>query len=259
MKNTLFRIFALFLAALAFFFVVYPILAIFLDLTVSKLLKTLQDGEVWTSLRISFVAAVCAATLGSLLGLPAGYLLARGHLRRELFESLLNLPIVIPHVAVGILLLNVLNSNAFLGRLLAPLGLSFVDTFAGLVVAMCFVSFSYVVSAALMGFSSVSEELELAARTLGASPWYVFRRITGPLIFPYLMRGFILAVARGVSEMGALLIIAYYPKTASILLYERFENYGLSEVEAITALIVFVSLLLFAILMYFSQKVEKDA
>ncbi len=250
----------LFLATLAFFLVLYPLVAIFLDLTGEKIWLTLKDVEVWQSLRVSFAAATCAALLGAVLGVPVSYLLARGHLpRREIFESLLNIPIVIPHVAVGILLLNVLNHNAFLGRLFAPLGIHFVDTFWGLVAAMCFVSFSYVVSAALMGFSAVSEDLELAARTLGASPWYVFRKVTGPLIFPYLMRGFILAVARGVSEMGAILILAYYPKTASILLYERFENYGLSQVEAITALIVCVSLFLFAILTYFTRRAGEHA
>ncbi len=254
-----FLLLAIFLAFLAFFWILYPLVAIFLDLTGEKLWLTLKDLEVWQSLKISFLAATCAATLGVILGVPAGYLLARGYLPREFCESLLNIPIVIPHVAVGILLLNVLNNNSLLGRLAAPLGLSFVDTFWGLVAAMCFVSFSYVVSAALMGFAAVSEDIELAARTLGASPWFVFRKITAPLIFPYVMRGFILAVARGISEMGAILILAYYPKTASILLYERFENYGLSEVEAITALIVCVSLFLFALLTYFTPKAGRNA
>ncbi len=253
-----FLILALFLAILAFFLVIYPLAAIFGDLSGEKIWFTLKDVEVWQSLKVSFGAASCAALLGAVLGVPASYLLARGYFPREL-ESLLNIPIVIPHVAVGILLLNVLNQNAFLGRLFAPLGIHFVDTFWGLVVAMCFVSFSYVVSAALMGFSAISEDLELAARTLGATPWYVFRRIIGPLIFPYVMRGFILAIARGVSEMGAILILAYYPKTASILLYERFENYGLSQVEAITALIVCVSLFLFATLTYFSYRAVRNA
>ncbi len=250
---------ALSLAVLAFFLLLYPLVAIFLDLTGGQIGDIFSDLELWQSLKVSFSAAICAALLGVIFGLPVGYFLVRGRLPREVFESLLNIPIVIPHVAVGILLLNILNTNAFMGRIFASLGIHFVDTFWGVVAAMCFVSFSYVVSAALMGFSSVPEELELTARTLGATPWYVFRRVTGPLIFPFLMRGFILAVARGVSEMGALLILAYYPKTASILLYERFENYGLREVEAITALIVCVSLFLFAVLTYFTRKTAQNA
>ena len=248
---------ALFLFGSCLLFVLLPLLHLFFSLSSRKFLATLTDGEVWQAVKVSFLAASGATTLGVVFGVPAGFFLARHRFRgREVLESLLNLPVVIPHVAVGILLLNLLNENAPLGRFFAAFHLTFVDTIYGIMVAMCFVSLSYVVSAALLGFRAVDPDLELAARTLGASPWYTFSRITLPLLFPYVLRGGVLAFARSVSEVGALLILAYYPKTAPILLYERFENYGLASARPIAALIVLLSLVLFTLLVLVSRRQE---
>ncbi len=243
-----------------FFFVALPILHLFLSLSAKELFQTLKDQEVWRSIKISFEGAFGATFLGLLLGTPVGYFLARSSFPgKAWFESFFNLPIVIPHVAVGIILLNVLNENTWLGRSLSFFHLSFVDTIYGIMVAMCFVSLSYVVSAALMGFRAIESDLELTARTLGASPWFTFSRITFPLVFPYLLRGAVLALARSLSEVGALLILAYYPRTAPILIYERFENYGLAKARPITALIIFLSLVLFSILVFVSRRIgQKD-
>ncbi len=254
-----------FLAGLAFLlfvlgllFVLLPLIHLVSSLSVEGLLKTLHDREVWQALGVSFGAASGASVLGLLFGVPTGFFLARFRFcGRGFIEGVFNIPVVIPHVAVGILLLNLLNAKAPLGRFFSVFHLSFVDTVYGIMVAMCFVSLSYVVSAALLGFESIDPELELAARTLGASPWYTFFRVTLPLLFPYVLRGAILALARSLSEVGALLILAYYPKTAPILLYERFENYGLAAARPITVLIVFLSLLLFIFLLFISPRVEK--
>ncbi len=236
--------------SLGLLFVLWPLIHLISSLSGAELLRTLRDQEVWQALGVSFGAASGATLLGLLFGVPTGFVLARFRFKgRDLLEGVFNLPVVIPHVAVGILLLNLLNPQAPLGHLFGIFHVRFVDTIYGIIVAMCFVSLSYIVSAAELGFESVDPELERAARTLGAGPWYTFLRVTLPLLFPYLLRGALLALARSLSEVGALLILAYYPKTAPILLYERFENYGLSAARPITALIVFFSLLLFVLLL----------
>ena len=238
-------------------FVVLPLLNLFFNISSQKFLNILTDGEVWEAIKISFIAALGASILGLILGVPAGYFLTRYRFYgREFIESLLNIPVVIPHVAVGILLLNLLNENAPLGNFFSFFHITFVDTIYGIMVAMCYVSFSYIVSSANLGFRSINPDLELTARTLGATPWYIFLHITVPLLFPYVLRGVVLAFARSVSEVGALLIIAYYPKTAPIVLYERFENYGLSYATPITALIILLSFLIFILLVMTSKKIE---
>ncbi len=251
----------LILCFICFSFIILPILHLFTGLEGESFWASVRDAEVWSAIWISFVAAGFSTVMGLILGVPTGFLLARRRFRgREFLESITNLPIVIPHVAVGIILLDLLNENSSVGSLFSRLGISFVDTIYGIVAAMCLVSISYIISSSIMGFRAVDPELEWTARSLGASPWYTFTRVTLPLVFPYLLRGSILSFARAVSEVGALLILAYYPKTAPILLYERFENYGLKSAKPIAALVILLSLFLFTLLVLTStpKRGERD-
>jgi len=219
------------------------------------LLKTLYDREVWMAILTSFEGACLATILGCILGVPIAYLLSRYEfIGKRLLESIVNLPIAIPHVAVGIALLSFLNERTVLGNLFLKFHITFVDTIYGVVIAMAFVSISYVITSALIGFNATPRELEMVSRSLGASAPYTFFHIVLPLSMPAIIRGAILAFARSVSEIGALLILSYYPKTAPIIMYERFEQYGLEAARPVTALVVFLSLLIFFLLLFLSQK-----
>ena len=253
----LFRFLIFSLSFLLFAFITVPVLNLFF---VDKhlLFETLKDGEVWGALITTLKGAAFSTILGTLLGVPAAYLLSEYEFKgKEFLESLLNLPIVIPHVAVGVVLLKLLNGKSFLGSLFSRFGITFVDTIYGVVVAMCFVSISYVTVSALLGFRSVDRNLIWSARSLGATPFQVFRFIVFPLTFPYILRGALLSFARAVSEVGALLIIAYYPITAPILMYERFEDYGLKAATPVALLVVLFSLLIFTALLTLSSFLER--
>jgi len=110
------------------------------------------------------------------------------------------------------------------------------------VIAMLFVSMPFLVNAAREGFSAVDERLERAARTLGAGPWAAFRRVALPLAKRSILSGTILMWARGLSEFGAVVILAYHPMVAPVLLYERFESYGLSYARPVAVWILLTSL-----------------
>ena len=253
----LFRFLIFSLSFLFFAFITVPVLNLFF-VDKHSLIETLKDGEVWGALFTTLKGAAFSTILGTLLGVPAAYLLSEYEFKgREVLESILNLPVVIPHVAVGIILLKLLNSKSFLGAFFSRFGITFVDTIYGVVVAMCFVSVSYVTVSALLGFRSVDRNLVWSARSLGATPVQVFRFIVFPLTFPYILRGVLLSFARAVSEVGALLIIAYYPITAPILMYERFEDYGLKAATPIALLVVLFSLLIFTILLTLSSLLER--
>lgn len=205
----------------------------------------------------SFEGACFATFLGCILGVPIAYFLSRYEfIGKRLLESIANLPVVIPHVAVGIALLSFLNERTFLGNIFLKFHISFVDTIYGVVIAMAFVSISYIITSSLIGFNATPRELEMVSRSLGASLPYTFFRIVFPLAMPAIIRGAILAFARSVSEVGALLILAYYPKTAPIIMYERFEQYGLEVAKPVTALVVFFSLLIFFLLLFLSRRLN---
>ncbi|SMO46211.1 molybdate/tungstate transport system permease protein [Balnearium lithotrophicum] len=249
-KRSYFKFLILTFSTLSFLFVILPILHLLFSLNTESFLKTLKDREVWNALFTTFEGATLSTILGVTLGVPVAYVLSQSYFKgRKFLEGLFDLPIVIPHAAVGIIFLELLNSKSLLGELLSKLGITFVDTIYGIVVVMCFVSISYIVASSLAGFESVNRELIWTARTLGASPFKVFRLIIFPLSIPFILRGAVLAFARAVSEMGALLIVAYYPKTIPILMYERFENYGLSSSTPIAALVTFLSLVIFSIVL----------
>ncbi len=247
------------IGSLSLLFVLAPILHIFIKLSAERLVATIQDKEVWGAIFTSFWGALWATVLGCFLGVPLAYFLSRVEFKgKSLIESIINLPVAIPHVAAGIALLSLFNPRTEVGKLFSFFHISFIDTIYGVIIAMLFVSLSFVVGAAITGFNSVEEELEMVSRSLGASPTYTFWHITLPLAFPAILRGAVLAFARSISEVGALLVLAYYPKTAPVLMLDRFEQYGLNAARPVTALVILASLIVFFTLLYLSRRYAKS-
>lgn len=242
------RIFVITVCVICISFILVPILHLLFSVELHALWNSLKDKELWAAMEVSIIAAFFSSIIGILIGMPLGFLIARKDFYGKSFlESITFLPIVVPHVAVGIMLLCLFSS----------IGISVVDTIYGIIVAMCFVSISYAISSCIMGFNAVEPELEWTSRTLGASAYYTFFRITFPLVLPYIGRGFILSFARALSEVGAILVIAYYPKSIPILIYERFENFGLKAAVPLTALVIVLSLFIFTALMLMEASAKK--
>lgn len=138
------------------------------------------------------------------------------------------------------------------------MGLSFVSNPAGIIIAMAFVSLPFLINAARDGFSAVPEKLEKAAYNLGASPMRVFFTISLPLAWRSIVSGLIMMFARGMSEFGAVVIVAYHPMTTPVLIYERFGSFGLSYAQPVAVIFISICLLFFALLRYFSNRTALD-
>jgi len=180
---------------------------------------------------------------------PLAYLLARRDFPgKRAVEGIIDLPIVFPHTAAGIALLTVYGREGVLGRLLAPLGLTFTDTVAGIVLAMLFVSLPFLVDTAREAFALVDARYEQVARTLGSSPGGAFWRVTLPQAWRGVLAGGVLMWARGISEFGAVVILAYNPKVIPVLVFERFEGFGLDVALPPAVLIVIIAFLVFVVL-----------
>jgi molybdate transport system permease protein len=154
------------------------------------------------------------ATLGTLLILPPGvalgWLLARRRWPgKALVETLVALPLVMPPVATGLVLLKLFGRRGPLGALLFDaFGLEVVFTWRAVVVAAAVMALPLLVRAARVAFEEVPEHLEQSARTLGAGPWRVFFTITLPLARRGLLAGTVLAFARALGEFGATVMVA---------------------------------------------------
>jgi molybdate/tungstate transport system permease protein len=229
-------------------FVAAPLVALVTGTSLHEFLTTLGEADVRQALLVSVEAALLATALAAVGGVPLAYLLARRSFPgKRVVEGLIDLPIVFPHTAAGIALLLVFGRSGVFGRGFAHLGIAFTDTLAGIVVAMLFVSLPFLVDTAREAFALVDPGYEQVARTLGATPGTAFLRVALPLARRGVLAGALLMWARGMSEFGAIVILAYNPKTMSVLVYERFEGSGLDAAKPAALLIVLLALVVFIV------------
>ncbi len=229
--------------------VVAPLAGLVLTSSTADLGQAISDPEVIGSIQLTLTAAGLATLGCTATGIPLAYLLARRQFPgRTLVLAIIDLPIVIPHSAAGIALLTVLGRRSAAGALLEGWGIGLVGEITGIALAMAFVSLPFLLNAARDGFTAVPRRLEHVGRTLGASPARVFFTISLPLSWRPILSGMVLMWGRGISEFGAVIIIAYHPMVTPVLVYQRFNDYGLGSAQAVAVLLVAVCVGLFVLL-----------
>jgi molybdate/tungstate transport system permease protein len=230
-------------ASLLLLFIAAPVAGLVVAGGFSGLARLTTDTELRSSLGLTILTALAATLVGVLGGTPLAWLLARRRFRgRALVAALIDLPLVIPHPVAGIALLLVLGRGSPAGQTLLKLGLRIVGSPLGIVCAMVFVAAPLYVSAAREAIARVDARYEAVARTLGDPAWRAFRRITLPLAGRGLVAAGVVMWARAVSEFGAIVILTYNPKVASVLSYDRFTSYGLDEALPVAAVLVLLAL-----------------
>lgn len=201
-----------------------------------------------------------AAVLSLVLGVPLAHLLAEGFPGQPFVESLVDLPLVVPHSVAGILILFGFGKGGAFPQF------SVLGTMTGMVLAMTFVSAPYAVNATRESFEAIDTQLEYASRIHGANKWATFRRVTGPLALRGMVTGGVLAWARAVSEFGAVAVVAYsvsffYPpdggqvtaQHAPVFVYNTYLQGGLGESGAVAFLLLAVSAIIFLIVRYLTD------
>jgi molybdate/tungstate transport system permease protein len=248
-KRRLFELTFILLGGLLVLFVILPLVSTLLATTPRAFWQVLLDPQVIHSISLTFGSAAIATGLALVTGVPLAYLLARRRFRgKRLVEAVINLPVVIPHTAAGVALLMVFGRRGLLGQWLYPLGVTFTDKPAGIVVAMLFVSLPFLVNMSKEAIALVDEELERVALIDGANHWQAFTQVTLPLAWRGVLGGAVMMWARGISEFGAIVILAYHPKTVPVLVYERFEGFGLSAALPVAVLLILTALVAFSLL-----------
>jgi molybdate transport system permease protein len=159
----------------------------------------------WSALRLSLIVAVWAVAASLPFGIALAWLLARRVFPgKSLIDALLHLPLVVPPVVVGYLLLVLLGRNGVIGHWLeASFGIVFAFNWKGAALAAAVMAFPLMVRAIRLSIENVDTGIEAAARTLGAGPLRVFFTVTLPLSLPGVVSGLIIAFARCLGEFGA--------------------------------------------------------
>jgi molybdate transport system permease protein len=188
-----------------------------------------MNTDAWTALALSLKVAGCATLIDLVHGDAVGFLLARRRFPgRELLDTLLTLPMVMPPTVLGYYLLVLIGRHGWLGAWLHErFGINLIFTWQGAVIAAAIVIFPLVFKPARAAFEAVDGQLEQAARVLGVSEAALFFRITLPLAWRGILAGVLLGFARALGEFGATLMVAGSSpgrtQTLSIAVYEAVQ------------------------------------
>lgn len=220
-----------------------------------------RDPAVHRMLVLSVYAPSLAAAFAVAFGVPLAYLLSRGFPGQSVVESLVDLPLVVPHSVAGILVLFSFGEGG------AFPGLQVLGGLAGVVLALAFVSAPFAVNAAREAFETVDPRLERAARSHGAGPLGAFLRVSLPLSTRGIMTGGVLAWARAVSEFGAVAVVAYSvqyvsPLTlqetraqhAPVFIFDAYVTRGLPESGAVATLLLALSAGIFLVVRWLAYE-----
>ncbi len=200
------------------------------------------EPDVLSAIMVSVETATTAVLLLALFGIPLAYLLARRDFPgKALINLLVYLPLAVPPVVSGILLLMVFGPYAPVGAWLGSLGLHLTDSLAAIVAAQVFVASPFLIVAARLAFEAVDPRLEQVAATLGDSAWIIFRRVTLPLAWPAVLGGLTLSWVRALGEFGATIVVAYHPYSLPVLAWVRFSGSGLDSTLPLVLLLFAVA------------------
>lgn len=255
-SHSIFKWVTLILASLVLLFIIAPLTGMFIHTSFGDIIKTANDSEVQRSIWLTLTVAFFSTLIFAVGALPLAWLMARRNFPlKRVVQGVIDLPVVIPHTAAGIALLGFISRDGLLGGMAARLGILLVNNAAGIALAMAFVSLPFLINSARDGFAAVPEQIEKAALTLGASPTRIFFTISMPLAWRPIVSGFIMMFARGMSEFGAVVIIAYHPMISPVLIYERFNAYGINYARP--ASIIFMAVALFFFILFRTLATEK--
>jgi molybdate/tungstate transport system permease protein len=233
---------ALVLGGLLVAFYVVPLVSLAVARPPGAVLAALGSGGVQSAAITSLATAAVSTALATAGGVPLAYWLARtdGPLATVVGAAVV-LPLVLPPVVAGMVLLTLVGPDAALGRLAAAGGVALTRSLGGVVLAQTFVASPFVVVTATAAFRGVDPRLEHASRSLGESRLATVRRVTLPLAWPGILGGITLAFARAMGEFGATLVVAYYPRTLPVAVWDAFVTEGLDAAFPVAVVLLSVS------------------
>ncbi len=247
MKDRGFLLVFIFLGSILVLFLTVPLIKLFLTVGFTNIVQSMQDKEVYNSIFLTLKSAFYAVVFVCITGIPLAYLIARHEFwGKSMFEAILDIPVMVPHTAAGIALLIAFSNGYF----------NFIDTTTGIVSAMMFLSAPFLINGAKEGFKKVDVKYEHVARTLGANRFWVFFSIALPNARNDILNGALMMWSRGLGEFGAVVIIAYHPMVAPVLIYDRFNSFGLKYSAPVAASMILVSVGIFLAIRFINNRVR---
>ena len=236
--------------------VLIPLSAVFVktfSLTWPEFWQAVAAPRVVASYKLTFSASLVAALINVVFGLLTAWVLTRYHFFcKKFIDAFVDLPFALPTAVAGIALSAIYSTNGWIGSLLEPLGIKIAYTPLGVMVALTFIGLPFVVRTVQPVLEDLGAEVEEAAASLGANCWQVFYKIILPAIWPALLTGFALALARAVGEYGSMIFIAgnmpFVSEITPLIIITKLEQYDYAGATAVASVMLIISfILLFAI------------
>jgi len=247
---------------LAMAFIALPVASLFIKSPIDATIRSLHDPMVMDALRLSLMTSVLTTSIVVLMGTPVAYVNARFHyFGKEIADSLIDLPVIMPPAVAGIALLMAFGRMGILGHYLNAFGISIAFTTLAVIIAQVFVSSPFYIRQARTSFEDVDLAFENAARTLGASRVYTFFHVILPIACNGLISGAIMAFARSLGEFGATIMFAgnFQGRTQTMPLAIYTAMQGDLDVSLCLAIIlVFISFMVIALVKTLTRRVYKN-
>ncbi len=232
---------------------------------------SLSAGQFWNAVwtpraraayAFTFGASLAAALIDGILGLLIAWVLVRYEFPGKRFvDSLIDLPFALPTAVAGLVYSSLYVESGWLGQFLVPWGIHAAYSRLAVVLVLVFIGLPFVVRALQPVLESMEAEVEEAAALLGATRRQTFRRVIAPLIYPALVTGFSLALARGLGEYGSVVFVSgnmpFKTEIAPVLIVNRLEEFAYGEATAIAVVLLamsFVMLIAVNLLEHWSQR-----
>lgn len=251
------------LLIIAITFIALPVVALFLRSPLDTTLRSLHDPVVIDALRLSLMTSTVTTITVVFMGTPIAYVSARfRYFGKELADSLIDLPVIMPPAVAGIALLMAFGRMGIVGHYLDAFGMSIAFTTLAVIIAQVFVSSPFYIRQARTSFEDVDIALENAARTLGGSRVYAFFHVILPIAINGLISGAIMAFARSLGEFGATIMFAGNfqgrTQTMPLAIYTAMQG-DLDVSLCIAIILVAISFVVIFLVKTLTRRVYKNA
>jgi sulfate transport system permease protein len=211
--------------------------------------NTVTSPRVLASYRLSLVASLVGATINSVFGVLAAWVLTRYRFPgRRLMDALVDLPFALPTAVAGIALTTLYAPNGWIGSRLAPLGIQVAYAPLGVMLALTFIGLPFVVRTVQPVLQDLEAEVEEAAASLGASRGQIFWRVILPMLKPAILTGFALSLARAIGEYGSVVFISgnmpFKTEIAPLLIMTKLEQFDYEGATAVAVVMLVASFVL---------------
>jgi sulfate transport system permease protein len=215
----------------------------------------------WTAIRLTLITAAAATLINAGMGTLLAWVLVRYRFPgRRVLSSVVDLPMAIPTLVTGLMILTLYGPNAPIGRFLDRFGIQVAFTWVGILLALCVVTLPLVVRQVQPVLLELDPAEEEAAATLGAGAWLSFRKVVLPAVRPAIVGGALLTFARCIGEFGSVVLvsgnIAGKTLTAPVFIYQLANQFRPAEAAAIATLMFTISFVLVLVTARVTRRVE---